>query len=135
MSDAISKLTVFVVEDSPLVLRRRVALIESAGLAEVVGMCDDAISALRIIPALAPGVVLTGLHLRAGTGLDAVSGLTRTGSKAIKIALTNHASSAVREATRVAGVDHFYDKTSEFMLAISRIGNIARERVAGPRET
>lgn len=126
MSDAISKLTVFVVEDSSLVLRHLVALIESAGLARVVGTCDDAIVALREIPALAPDVVLTDLHLRAGSGLDVIAGLTRTGCKTVKIALTNHTSPAVREAARTAGVDYFYDKTSQFMLAIELIGNIAR---------
>lgn len=131
MSDAVSKLTVFLVEDSPLVHKRLVALIESGGLAQVVGTCDDAIAALHEIPALAPDVVLIDLHLRVGSGLDVISGLTRTGCKTIKIALTNHASSGVREAARIAGVDYFYDKTSEFMLAIKRIGDIARGRTAG----
>lgn len=126
-----SKLTVFIVEDSPLVLRRLVALIESAGLAQVVGTCDDAIAALREIQTLAPDVVLIDLHLRVGSGLDVISGLTRAGCNTTRIALTNHALPAVREAARMAGVDYFYDKTSEFMLAVRRIGDIARSRAAG----
>ena len=131
MHQALSRLSVYVVEDSPLVLRRLVALIESGGLAQVVGTSDVAISALLDIPALAPDVVLVDLHLRDGSGMDVIAGLTGTGCKATKIVLTNPANPAVRQAARAAGADYFYDKTAEFMLAVRTIGDIARDRIAG----
>ncbi|MEM5341375.1 response regulator [Paraburkholderia azotifigens] len=130
MDQVFCKLPVYVVEDSAIVLRQLVALIRSTGLAEVVGSTDDANKALREIDSLKPDVVLIDLHLRVGSGMDVIAGMTRTGSQAKKIALTNHATPMVREAARAAGVDYFYDKTGEFMLAINQIGEIARARIA-----
>ncbi|MEM5371274.1 response regulator [Paraburkholderia azotifigens] len=130
MDQSFAKLPVYVIEDSALVLRQLVALVRATGLAEVVGTADDANKALSDIASLRPDVVLIDLHLRVGSGMDVIAGMKQAGCPAISIALTNHATQMVRDAACAAGVDYFYDKTSEFMLAIARIGEIARARVA-----
>ncbi len=131
MDREIPKLSVYVVEDSDIVLRRLIALIESSGLAKVVGTSGEAAGALAEILALMPDVVVADLHLRVGSGLDVISQMNARGLVATKIVLTNHSSSAVRSAAAVAGADHFYDKTSEFSMAIAVIETLAQRRRNG----
>jgi len=135
MHDALSAVSVYVVEDSPLVLRHLVALVELGAAARVVGTTDAAIPALQEIAALEPDVVLVDMHLRVGSGIDVLAGISVKDGRPMKIALTNQTTPAMRCAARAAGADYFYDKTSEFMLAITRIWDIARERsmVSGQR--
>ncbi|MFM0472190.1 response regulator [Paraburkholderia strydomiana] len=98
-----SKLSVYVIEDSEIVLRRLVALIESSGLAKVVGMSDDATDAVNEILLLTPDVVLVDIHLRVGSGLDVIGKLKAARCTALQIVLTNHSLPAVRRAATAAG--------------------------------
>ena len=70
-----SKLSVYIAEDSEVVLRLLIALIESSGLVKVVGTSDDATAAVEEILHLMPNVVLVDLHLRVGSGLDIITTL------------------------------------------------------------
>ncbi|XUW90541.1 response regulator [Burkholderia sp. M6-3] len=128
MDHHFSKLSVYVIEDSEIVLRRLVALIESSGLAKVVGASDDATAAVEEILLLMPDVVLVDIHLRVGSGLDVIGKLKAARCAAIQIVLTNHSLPAVRRAATAAGADHFFDKTNEISAAIATINTLARQR-------
>ena len=128
MDPDFSKLSVYVIEDSEIVLRQLVALIESSGLAKVVGMSDDATAAVKEILLLTPDVVLVDIHLRVGSGLDVIGKLKAARCTAKQIVLTNHSLPAVRRAATAAGADHFFDKTSEISTAIDTINTLARQR-------
>ncbi|WP_321937658.1 response regulator [Paraburkholderia sp. J8-2] len=133
MSLVLPKLSVYLAEDSALVLRRLVALLESPGLARVVGVSDDATVAFDEILRLRPDVVVADLHLRVGNGLELIGRLNSTRCTATKIMLTNHAASTARRAARIAGADFFFDKTTEFSQAVSEIGKLAGKRSAYAR--
>lgn len=117
-------ITVFIVDHAPLVIPRLTDLIESAGRARVVGASDSAREALSTILRLKPSAVLLDWHLREGSGLDVLVGLTSAGCGAVRIVLTNFVDPAARAVAIAAGADFFYDKTLEFQQAIARINEI-----------
>lgn len=70
-----SPISVFVIDDHTLFRRGLIALIaQDAGL-RVVGEAGDAGEALRLVPALAPQVILLDNHLPGVPGVDAIAGL------------------------------------------------------------
>ena len=70
-----SPISVFVIDDHTLFRRGLIALIaQDAGL-RVVGEAGDAGEALRLVPALAPQVILLDNHLPGVLGVDAIAGL------------------------------------------------------------
>lgn len=70
-----SPISVFVIDDHTLFRRGLIALIaQDAGL-RVVGEAGDAGEALRLVPALAPQVILLDNHLPGVLGVDAITGL------------------------------------------------------------
>lgn len=70
-----SPISVFVIDDHTLFRRGLIALIaQDAGL-RVVGEAGDAGEALRLVPALAPQVILLDNHLPGVLGVDAIGGL------------------------------------------------------------
>ena len=129
MGGNFSKLSVYIAEDSEVVLRQLVALVESSGLAKVVGTSDDATAAVEEILQLMPSVVLVDLHLRVGSGLDIIGRLKSAPCPAIQIVLTNHSQPVVRRTAAAAGADYFFDKTGELTMAIATIDRLARQRI------
>src|SRR5438093_4310889 len=133
MDDAATRLRVFVVEDSPIILKRLVAAIEEAG-AELAGHSDSAPEAIAALASVPTDVVIIDIQLRSGTGFDVLRALqdTTSGRSTIKIVLTNHPGSAYRERSFQLGATMFYDKSSESRQAIEFVHQLAaRRRMAG----
>ncbi|MDR0225807.1 MAG: response regulator [Burkholderiaceae bacterium] len=81
-------ITVFVVDDHTLFRRGLIALIgQDAGL-RVVGEAADAVEALRLLPALAPQVILLDNHLPGVRGVDAIADLRQASSASRVVMLT-----------------------------------------------
>lgn len=79
-------ISVFVIDDHTLFRRGLIALIaQDAGL-RVVGEAGDAGEALRLVPALAPQVILLDNHLPGVRGVDAIAGL-RAASPASRVVM------------------------------------------------
>lgn len=115
---------VYLVEDSPILTKLLVGLIEADSGAMVVGQSDNARSALADIRTLDPDLVVLDLHLREGNGVDVIRAL-RASDKAASlptlVVLTNHSGLPYRKAAREAGADHFFDKSTEIPLMLSLI--------------
>lgn len=124
-------LKVFLVEDSILVLRHLAALIGTIDGVGIVGDAADADTALCGIASTGADLAVVDLHLTRGTGVDILTALARGSRPVITIVLTNQAAASVREACLSAGANYFFDKTSEFRLALDTIREIARDRRAG----
>jgi DNA-binding NarL/FixJ family response regulator len=133
MSSPISSLLrVFVVEDSTLVRQRLAARIEPpAGEALVVGEAEDVETALRGIEASEPEVVIVDLRLTDCHGIDLLHALRDRTDSIVTIVLTNYATTVFRKASFSAGADYFFDKTTEFDLAMETIARLAREKHEG----
>ena len=115
---------VYLVEDSPILTKLLVGLIEAEPGALVVGKTDNARTAIADIPAVKPDIVVLDLHLREGNGVDVMRAL-RQGAGASPlpqlVVLTNHSGLPYRKAARDAGAHHFFDKSSEIPLMLSLI--------------
>lgn len=110
------ELTVFIVEDSPAVLERLEEAVGDIPQARVVGRADAVPQAFEGVKTFAPRVLILDIQLRGGSGfkllkLMRAAGLTRP---EVVIIVTNHPSDDYRTASRECGVDHFFDKASEF---------------------
>ncbi len=121
-------LKVVLVEDSVPVRKRLAALIASIEGVEIVGEAADASTALNIIVASQADVAVVDMHLTGSNGMEVVTDLVRRSLCVVTIMLTNDATPLMREASLAGGADYFFDKTTEFRLALDTIGKLARER-------
>ena len=118
---------VYLVEDSPILTKLLVGLIEADSGAIVVGQSDNARSALADIRSLGPDLVVLDLHLREGNGVDVIRALRasdQAGSLPTLVVLTNHSGLPYRKAAREAGADHFFDKSTEIPMMLSLIRSL-----------
>ncbi|NMG31612.1 response regulator [Aromatoleum evansii] len=107
-------MNVYVVEDSPVVQERLVAMLRDIPGVVVVGVADNPPEALTAIRRLRPDVAVLDIRLRGGNGIDLLKGIRSDAPDTTTIILTSYAHPALRERCRSAGADHFFDKSSEF---------------------
>ena len=117
---------VYLVEDSPILTKLLVGLIEADSSALVVGQADNARAAIAEIRSLNQDLVVLDLHLREGNGVDVIRALRTAdpASSATLVVLTNHSGLPYRKAAREAGADHFFDKSTEIPLMLSLIRSL-----------
>jgi DNA-binding NarL/FixJ family response regulator len=104
---------VFLVEDSPLLRERLMALIESVG-ASTVGHADGAREAIDGILAARPDVVVLDLHLKEGNGFDVLRAVAKEAPEITFFVLTNHPIDSFRAVATRLGARGFFDKSTEF---------------------
>lgn len=123
MNAALPVVRVYLVEDSPILTKLLVGLIEAEPGAMVVGQADNARGAITDIGSLKPDVVVLDLHLREGNGIDVMRALRSAEAAAIPqlVVLTNHSGLPYRKAAREAGAEHFFDKSTDIPLMLSLI--------------
>jgi DNA-binding NarL/FixJ family response regulator len=105
---------VFVVEDSPLVRERLVAMLREIEAVEVVGESDNATEAVAGIVREAPAVVVLDIKLRGGSGMEVLEQIRKDAPDITTIMLTNFANDSYRQRYLAAGANFFFDKTEEF---------------------
>jgi DNA-binding NarL/FixJ family response regulator len=122
-------ITVYAVEDSPIIRNLLIELIDAAG-ATVVGYADTASAAIADIAALRPDVVTIDLLLKAGSGFDVLKAIaTSEGTPPLRIVLTNYLTDAHREAARGMDADYFFDKATqirEMLLVLASLSETQR---------
>ena len=133
MSDVVPQpLTVYIVEDSPIILRLLSGAVDAAH-ADLIGQSDSADTANRELSQLAPDLILIDIALRSGTGLDVLAALQsrQLAPGAVKVVLTNHATAEHRERSFQLGAMHFLDKSSEGWQALKMIAKMAAAKRSG----
>lgn len=105
---------VFVVEDSPIIQERLVAMLRDIPGVEVVGVADSSAAALAGIARHQPDVAVVDLRLRTGNGIEVMQGIRQRSSDTTVMVLTNYANCVIRRRCEDVGADYFFDKTSEF---------------------
>ena len=114
LNEAARQLKVLLVEDSALIRRHLVALIEDTDGVTVSGEVEtesDAINALR------QGrfdAAVVDLQLREGSGFGVLQHLKMHHPELLAIVLTNSNTPAMRARSLALGAHHFLDKSSEF---------------------
>lgn len=105
---------VFLVEDSPLVRDRLIAMLDSLPGTQVLGHASDAENAIREILAARPQVVVLDLALGSGSGFDVLRAVHPAAPQIDFYILSNFAAYPYRELANRLGARGFFDKTREF---------------------
>ncbi|MCK5212635.1 MAG: response regulator transcription factor [Dehalococcoidia bacterium] len=105
---------VFVVDDSPLVRERLVALLSEVEGVEVVGTADNADEGIDSIRKLKPDVAVLDIRMPSGSGIVILEAVKREEGCPCIIMLTNYPYPQYRKKCMDAGADYFFDKSSEF---------------------
>ena len=120
---------VFVVEDSPIIQERLVAMLQDIPRVEVVGVADTSAEALTGIAHHQPDVAVVDLRLRQGNGIEVMQGIRQHSTGTTVMVLSNYANLIVRRRCQDVGAHYFFDKTTEFEQLGSEI-----ERLSGQPE-
>jgi DNA-binding NarL/FixJ family response regulator len=114
---------VFIVDDSPVVRDRLLALISELPNVEVVGQADVAFEAINSIRRLRPSVVVLDISMPGGSGMYVLETVKKDQPVPVVIMLTNFAHEQYRQKCLQLGADYFFDKSTEF----DRVTQVLRE--------
>jgi len=107
-------MTVFLVEDSPLLRPRLEAMLASIAGARLVGQAAGAREAIRAILAGSTDAVVLDIHLEEGNGFDVLKALQQSVPQVAVYVLTNFPTEPYRRKAASLGARGFFDKSSEF---------------------
>lgn len=105
---------VFVVEDSPIVRDRLVAMLWDVRDVEVVGEADNPEDAIGGILRAQPHAIVLDIKLRGGSGISVLEAVKRQAPSTVAIMLTNYANPEFKQKCLGLGADFFFDKTADF---------------------
>lgn len=122
--------SVYLVEDSPIVLRGLTELIEAAGAATVVGHADTASAAIADIAALHPDAVTVDITLKGGNGFDVLKtiAINSEDHPPLRIVLTNYTFASYRDAAHRLGADYFFDKAKQIPEVLTVLESLNANR-------
>ena len=114
MNPAANPVKVLVVEDSPVIRERLVALIADLPNIDIVGQAADGFNAQTLFRQHRPDAVVLDIQLPGINGLDLLAEFKVKDPACIVIVLTTYAFKEVRNRCAALGADHFFDKAMEF---------------------
>lgn len=125
-----TRLTVFVVEDSATIRQNLVATLEEMAPVQVVGYADDADSAIAHLSHDPPpcDLAILDVLLRRGSGVDVLKALQSRDRRPRCVVLTNYATKLIREHCLALGADRVFDKSAEVERLLEYCEALARER-------
>lgn len=112
---------VFIVEDSTPVRERMVRVLANLPGVRVIGWAGDAEAATNKILESRPDVVILDIHLDHSTGLTVLDRVKKSSPSPIILVLTNYPFPQYRHRYLDHGADYFFDKSTEFDLAIDTL--------------
>jgi len=107
-------LKVFIVEDSPIIRERLLALLGSIEGAAAVGQASSAEEAIEGILQARPDAVVLDLKLAAGSGFDVLRAVHERAPGIDLYMLSNFAAEPYRRMAARLGARDFFDKSNEF---------------------
>lgn len=111
-----AELTIYIVEDSPRVMERLIETVQEVPNSRVVGCAGAVGEALHGMRSARPKVLILDVQLRGGSCFRLLKQLNAAGIERPEtvIIVTNYPSDEYRRASYDCGVEHFFDKGSEF---------------------
>jgi DNA-binding NarL/FixJ family response regulator len=113
-----SRLSVFIVDDSPVVRERLASMVGELSEVEIVGQADIAFEAIASIRVIRPEVVVLDISMPGGSGMYVLETINREPQRPVMIMLTNFAHEQYRRRCLQLGADFFFDKSTEFHQVI-----------------
>ena len=122
---------VYVVDDSPLVRERLVALLAAVDGVDVIGTADNAQAGIAGIAELKPDVAILDIRMPEGSGISVLEALKLKEESPTVIMLTNYPYPQYRRRCLDAGADYFFDKSSEFHNVTDVLSRMVAAEVEG----
>ena len=124
---------IYVVEDSPILLRLLLEMLDGIPRVLVVGYSGRAAEAVAEIIHTTPDAIIVDLMLQSGTGFDVLGGLARAhATPPTAIVLTNFTLARYRERAASLGASHFFDKSSEILQMFRVVSKLVEEHQRKP---
>ncbi|MBK9135740.1 MAG: response regulator transcription factor [Betaproteobacteria bacterium] len=129
-----SRLNVFVVEDSETIRQNLIATLEELAPVDVVGFADDAEGAIaRLANDPAPcDLAIIDVLLRRGSGVDVLKALQGRQGSPRCVVLTNYATTLIRDHCLALGADRVFDKSAEVEHLLDYCESLAQGRGPAP---
>ena len=112
---------IVVVEDSAVIRKHVIALLESVSGVSVVGEAASEQAALKLIPTVQADVVILDINLTPGNGFNVLKALRASGNTAEIFVFTNQTLEQYRQMSKTLGANGFYDKTRDIETMLNRI--------------
>ena len=123
-------LTVFIVDDSPLIVGRLTGLINDLDNVAVIGDAGNIPLAIKLIEAQRPDAVILDIHLEHdapyATGIDLLTTLRKMYPAMIIMMVTNLSEPQYQHKCTELGADYFFDKSTDFDEVLETIKSIAK---------
>ncbi len=133
-------LTLFVVEDNPVILERLRVTLEALAPVRVVGSCDNEASAARWLgdPGNRCDLVVIDVFLKSGSGIGVLGALGSVAGAAAgappaarRVVLTNYCTPTLRARCLALGADRVFDKSQDIDALIDYCRSLADTGGAG----
>ena len=121
-------LRVYLVEDSPIMVRLLRELLQDEAAIEVIGQSATAAVAEAEIVTLAPDVVVVDIALENGTGFDVLRALSarQSESRPVVMVLSNYVTQRYRDEAQRLGAEYFFDKNGEIVELLKTLVAMAQ---------
>ena len=106
--------TVYIVDDSPAVRERLIAMISEAEGTALAGATGDPHEAVRCIRRLHPDAVILDIRMPGMSGIQVLRKIKQDLRPPVVIMLTNYPFGQYRRECAEAGADYFLNKSTEF---------------------
>jgi len=130
-------LTVYIVDDSPMMRERLMELMADLAGIEIVGQSGDPLEALDSIKKSHPDVVILDIQLPRRSGIDVLKDIKKDPRAPTVIMITNYPYRQYRQGCLAAGADYFFSKIDEFEKirdTLVRIGPHRQNKIQNIRE-
>jgi DNA-binding NarL/FixJ family response regulator len=108
-------LSIYLIEDSPVIRENLIATLEELAPVRVVGVAADEATAVHWLqqPDRPPHLVIVDLFLDSGSGLGVLRAARALPHRHKLVVLTNYATPEMRRACLELGAEHVYDKSHD----------------------
>lgn len=120
-------MTVFIADDSYIVVERLVDILGQIRGLDFIGCAVDALEARQSIERLSPDVVILDLQFPKGRGLDVLKDVKLTRPNTTVLVLTNFSYPPYRKRCLEAGADFFLDKSTDFQRIPEILGKLLED--------
>ncbi len=106
--------SLFIVDDSSLIIERLLALLEGLLPPEQIGYAGSYVEALSLIAHHPPDILLLDVHLPDKSGVELLRVVRKRYPETIVIMISNQSDESYRSACAALGALRFLDKSTEF---------------------
>lgn len=136
VSESMSQLKTYIVEDSPVIRESLIATLEELVPVKVIGTAEDESTAVQWLTAPQNHVdlVIVDIFLKAGSGLGVLRSAHAVHAQRNLVVLSNYATPDMRRKCLELGADKVFDKSNEIDALITYCGRLA-EGLTGDTDT